>query len=96
MFTASYTPQHNGVAERFYRTVTTMARAMIINMELKPSYWSKAIAHPNYNKKRLPHSSIMDFISPFQLMFGEVPNIDRLRSSVVLDIIKMNVVPLVG
>jgi hypothetical protein len=78
-YSSAYTPQQNGVAERYNRTIATMARAMLLQKNLKPSYWAKAFQHANYVNNMLSHSANTDFKSPHELMHGAVPDIDRLR-----------------
>ena len=41
--TTSYTPQLNGVAERFNRTIKEMASAMLIDAQMDHQYWPWAL-----------------------------------------------------
>jgi len=75
--TAPYSPQSNGVAERFNQTITTMARCIL--KDLPKSLWAEAIAWSVYTKNRLPHSTI-SFKSPYELFYGQHPSLDHLKS----------------
>ena len=46
--TTPYTPEQNGVAERFNRTVVQIARAMVLWAELPQLFWGEAIMTANY------------------------------------------------
>ncbi len=51
-----YTPEFNGVAERFNHTLQEMVRPWIIKLNKK--YWAEAYASAVYTKNRMPHSSV--------------------------------------
>src|SRR5271157_1526372 len=82
--TAPYSPQSNGVAERFNQTITTMARCIL--KDLPTSLWAEAIAWSVYTKNRLPHSTISFKIS-FEIFHGHLSSLDYLRSFGTLCII---------
>jgi transposase InsO family protein len=42
-FTTVYTPQQNGVAERFNRTLVEKARCLLFDAKLKKEFWAEAI-----------------------------------------------------
>src|SRR6267154_3649460 len=52
--TAPYTPEQNGVAERFNRTLTELACAMIIARDLPEFLWAEAVAHAAYLRNHVP------------------------------------------
>ena len=43
-FTTSYTPQHNGVAERKNHTIMEMTRSMLKDKNLSNEYWAEEVA----------------------------------------------------
>jgi transposase InsO family protein len=45
--TVAYTPEQNDVAERRNRTLVEMARCMMIQSQLSPSFWAEAISTAN-------------------------------------------------
>lgn len=68
-----YTPEHNGVAERFNRTVIEKARTMLFGSGLAKFFWDEAV----YPTK--------DFVderakcTAAELWFGKKPNISKLK-----------------
>jgi transposase InsO family protein len=50
--TAPYSPLQNGVAERMNRTLTELARAMIIARNIPKSIWPEAVNHGTYIHNR--------------------------------------------
>jgi transposase InsO family protein len=56
--TVAYTPEQNGVAERRNRTLVEMARCMMIQSQVSPSFWAEAISTANYLTNRCPSRSI--------------------------------------
>lgn len=51
-FTVPHTPQQNGVAERRNRTLVEMARCLMLQSGLGPSFWAEAIATANFIRNR--------------------------------------------
>ena len=43
--TASYTPDHNGFSERFFRTVGEMSRCQILQFECEEELWQDSRSH---------------------------------------------------
>ena len=54
--TAPYTPEQNGVAERFNRTLMERVRAMLLDAKLDKELWAEAAVTANYIKNRSPSS----------------------------------------
>lgn len=52
--TADYTPQQNGVAERYNRTLVEMARCMLLHSSMSQNFWAEAINTANYIRNRCP------------------------------------------
>lgn len=74
----AYTPQLNGVAERWNRTVMTMANSMMYNARAHPTLWTFAAAHANHLRNRLP-TSIRSGHTPYELFHNRRPRYDNLR-----------------
>jgi len=72
--TAPYTPEQNGVAERFNRTLMEMVRAMLLDAKFGSEHWADAAT---YVKNRSPsgHSSQ----TPWELFFGRKPDVSGMR-----------------
>ena len=57
-FTARYTPQQNGIAERKNRTIMEMARSMLAAKHLPNEYWGEAVATAVYIMNRCPTKNV--------------------------------------
>lgn len=75
-FTISYTPQQNGVSERFNRTVVEKARTLLADAKLGQELWGEAIYTSTYIINRLPTRS---GIIPAEVWYGELPNYQKLQ-----------------
>eukprot|EP00253_Pinus_taeda_P010795 PITA_10795 len=62
-FTARYTPQQNGVAERKNRTIMDMARSMLKANHLPNDYWVEAVHCTIYILNRCPTKAVMNRVS---------------------------------
>jgi len=74
----AHTPQLHGIAERWNRTVITMANAMLLEAAISPVLWSSAVAHANLIRNMLPTKVLGDY-SPYELFTGRLPRFDNLR-----------------
>jgi transposase InsO family protein len=73
-----HTPQQNGRAERFMRTIMDKAQAMRLEACLPQSWWEFAVNHAAHCYNRTPMSRI-DWQTPYQLLNNEIPDISHLR-----------------
>ncbi|KAI7933351.1 hypothetical protein MJO29_016913 [Puccinia striiformis f. sp. tritici] len=79
--TAPYTPQQNGLVERFMRTISTKVRSLILQSGISTCFCSLAcgaavyIQNCVFNRARngLPHS-------PYELWYGHKPNINYIHT----------------
>lgn len=76
--TVSRTPQQNGVAERMNRTIVEMARCMLMNCDLSPSFWAEAVATACFIRNRCPTSALGGEI-PYEKWFEKPVKIGYLR-----------------
>jgi len=67
----------NGLAERPNRTYGDMMRSLLHTANLGPEYWSWALLHATYLKKRIPHRTIWRL--PYEAYTGQQPELTRLR-----------------
>ena len=72
-------PSQNGVAERTNLTICSMARAMLIDSDLRDFFWPFAVLTAVHIKQRLPHASLPPNTTPFELWFHRRPNLSHLR-----------------
>jgi transposase InsO family protein len=73
-FSATYTPQQNGVFERRNRTVVEAAGGTMQEKGVDVGLWAKAV-HRNVNTKNSCPSVSTGGKAEFTLWFGTVPNI---------------------
>ena len=57
-FTSAHTPALNGLAERFNRTASEDARALLRDMSVSPKLWSYAVQYTVWLRNRIPHSAL--------------------------------------
>jgi len=74
-----YTQHKNGVAERMIRTLNTKARSMMQDGNVPIRFWPEAIRTACYLHRRSPTSSLSGNRSPYEALFGTVPQIKHLR-----------------
>ena len=76
--TSPHTPEHNGIAERYNRTLQEGALTLRHDAGLSGRFWVSAIHTVNFVKNRILHSRLG--ISPYQAFWGIKPKIDWLRT----------------
>ena len=77
--TALYTPQQNGVAERFNRTVVEMGRTMLHAADLSYDFWAEAVNTATYIWNRCILKALDNKITPEELWTNKKPSIEHLR-----------------
>ena len=78
-FTACYTPQRNGVAERKNWTIMNMARSMMKETHLSNEYWGDVITCLVYILNISPTKSVKDRVAQ-QAWSGKCSSISHLRN----------------
>jgi transposase InsO family protein len=78
-FTAPYTPQQNGKAERLNRTLVEKTRALLIDANLPKNLWTEALRTANYLRNRATPAVRDESKTPAELFLGRKPNIAHLR-----------------
>lgn len=76
--TAPYVHTNAAVAERYWRTLLDITRALLALSGVGQEYWTLAMRHANYLYARRPHSSL-EFQSPYEQVFGVKPSLAHLR-----------------
>lgn len=75
----AYTPEQNGVAERMNRTLKNLVRSMLIHKGVNKHFWAEALRTAAYVRNRVTSRSIASDTTPYQLWYGEKPDIGHLR-----------------
>lgn len=76
---APRTPEQNGVAERKNRTLVEMARCLILQSGLPPSFWGEAILTANFVRNRCPTATLFGR-TPYEYWTNRVPNLKFFRT----------------
>lgn len=77
--TPSYTPEHNGTAERRHKHVVETGLSLFHFAGLPLHYWSHAFQMAVYLINRLP-TTVLNFQTPFEKLFKIPPNYNKLKS----------------
>jgi hypothetical protein len=77
-FSAPYTPQQNGVAERKNRTLIEMARTMLDEYKTSDRFWAEAINTACHAINRLYLHKLLKKTS-YELLTGNKPNVSYFR-----------------
>ena len=72
-----YTPEHNGIAERYNRTLQKGALMMQHKLNLSNQFWVSTIHTVNFVRNRVLHQRIG--ISPYQAFWRRKPSVDWLH-----------------
>ena len=81
-YSAAYTPQQNGVAERKNRTLMDMARSMLAEFKSPYYFWAEAISTACHYSNRLYLLKGLNK-TPYEILSSNKPNISYFKVSVV-------------
>jgi transposase InsO family protein len=76
---APHTHQHNGVAERFNRTLISRVRSVLIDTGLPLLLWDEISSTVNYIPNLSPTAAVPHYLSPLHLWHGIVRSLTHLR-----------------
>ena len=76
--TVPHTPQQNGVAERFNRTLVEMARAMLVYSGVDESLWAEAVNTAAYLRNRSPTKALNN-CTPYEVWCNKKPSVRHLK-----------------
>ncbi|KAK1652560.1 hypothetical protein QYE76_070365 [Lolium multiflorum] len=77
-YSAAYTPQQNGVAERKNRTLMDMARSMMAEYKSCYNFWAEAISTACHSSNRLYLRKGLNK-TPYEILTGNKPNISYFK-----------------
>ena len=77
-FSAPYSPQQNGVAERKNRTLIEMARSMLDEYKTSDRFWAEAVNTACHATNRLYLHRLLKK-TPYELLTGNKPNVSYFR-----------------
>lgn len=77
--TVPYTPQQNGVSERMNRTLMDKARSMMHDKDVPESLWGEALFVSTYLTNRSPTIALEACKTPYELWFGDKPDVSKLK-----------------
>ena len=73
------TPELNATSERRFRTLGERCLSMLLRAGLPVDFWWDAYEASNYLTVRLPTKTARGYITPFEGVYGEVPDLSHLR-----------------
>lgn len=76
--TPAHTPEMNGVAERFNRTLVEMIKSMLYEAELDDAWWGEAAVTATYLLNIVP-TAALENTTPFKEWKGVKPDLKHLR-----------------
>lgn len=76
-FTAGYSPQQNGIAERKNRTLIEMARCILIDTEFPYNFWGEAVTTAVYVQNRVITRATNT--TPLERWNGTKPNLKEFH-----------------
>ena len=79
-YTIPDTPEQNGVAERTWRSLYEMTRAMLKHSDLGNEWWGRALKTAAYLKNRCLNSAVKVNKTPFEMCYGKKPDLSTLRT----------------
>lgn len=77
-YTAPYTPEQNGKAERDNRTIVESARTMLHSRNLPLTLWAEAVNTAVYTLNRTPCAQTPG-TTPYEMWTGKVPNLSYIK-----------------
>jgi hypothetical protein len=77
--TTAYTPESNGLSERFNRSIVEKARCLLFDAHLEKRFWAEAVNTAVYVKNRSPTAGLSGNTTPYEMWTGRKPNVGHLR-----------------
>ncbi|CAH2088142.1 unnamed protein product [Euphydryas editha] len=77
--TNSYTPEQNGLCERYNRSIVEKARCLLFDAQFQKCLWAEAVNTAVYIINCAPAAGIGDNTTPYEIWTGRKPKLDHLR-----------------
>ena len=77
-FTAPYSSQQNGIAERFNRSIMNMVRSMMIDANAEKEFWGEAVKTATFLKNRIA-TKVLGWATPYDIWTNNNPKIEHLK-----------------
>lgn len=74
-----HTPQLNGVAERYNRTLLDRLKPALKNSPFQNDFWTDAAAHAVWTTNRAPIRTNAGYLTPFELYTGNKPSFRHVQ-----------------
>ena len=74
----AHRPELHSIAERWNRTIATMANSMMYDARINFPLWSSAYCHANLIRNRLAVTGLGS-LTPYEIFHGKRPQVDNLR-----------------
>ncbi|GBP45102.1 Retrovirus-related Pol polyprotein from transposon TNT 1-94 [Eumeta japonica] len=76
--TNPYTPEQNGLSERYNRTIVEKAKCLLFDAGLEKRFWAEAAHTAVYLQNRTVTTSL-NYRTPFEIWTGRKPDVSHLR-----------------
>lgn len=77
--TIPHTPQLNGKAERFNRTLIEKVRSLLIDSEMQKKFWGEAARVATYITNRSPTEALSTDKTPYEMWTNNKPDLKRME-----------------
>lgn len=78
-YTVPYSPEQNGVAERFNRTILEKARCLIFDSKLDKCLWGEAVRASVYLINRTETRVLPNHVCPAEIWYGQKQNLGKVK-----------------
>ena len=78
-WTPADTPELNSTSERKWRTLGEMCLSMLLRSGLPTDFWWDAYEAATYIAIRLPTKTVKGYLTPYECVHGEIPDLSHLR-----------------
>lgn len=76
-----HTPQLNGVAERYNRTLLQRMKPLLKDSPYHREFWTEALSYAVWTTNRSPTRTNDGFCTPYELYYGRLPSLKKARTS---------------